>query len=164
MAITTNITGRTVNASYDSVKDTFPASAAGSGTLSTVNGLNKQMVGVTTTFLQDIEKGDFIWFTTTDELIEVENVVSDTRASLVRGTATALSGVAYKIVKKNGFRSISWMIDGAAAADINSITYPSSSSSSDSDVKPNGQGGGARRDPILVDSTANANVVYVTGI
>jgi len=163
MALSTVISGNKVRGSYSNVKDTFPASEAGAGTLSTVNGLNKQMVGVTTTFLQDIEKGDFIWFTTVDELIEVENVLSDTEASLVRGTATALSGVAYKIVKKNGFSSISWMIDSLGTAEIDTIVYPAQSSESSGNSKPNQQGGGRRLTPIIVDTTTNGNIAYVTG-
>ena len=164
MALTTVTVGSVVKGEYSNVKDTFPASVAPtSGTISTVNGLNKQVVGVGTVALTDLQKGDFIWFTTTDELIEVENVVGDLAFSLVTGTSAPLSGVAFKIVKKNGFSSISWMIDSLGTAEINTIVYPAQSSESFGNSKPNGQGGGRRLSPIIVDTTTNGNIAYVTG-
>ena len=71
MALTTTIIGASVRGVYDNVKDTFPASIAPtSGTVSTKSSL-KQIIGVGTVFISDVNNGDFIWFTTTDELVEV---------------------------------------------------------------------------------------------
>lgn len=162
MAITQVVTGRNVEASYDNVKDTFPASAAPTaGTVST--GYRKdQIIGSSTVFNTDVEKGDYIWFTTTDELVEVEAVQDDTILSLKQEVAGALSGVAFKIVKKNGYKTISWLIDTAAAAEINSISYEAGVSKTYGNSKSNGEGGGNRLAPVLVDSAINGNVVNIS--
>lgn len=163
MALTTIQTGSAIDAEYSNVKDTFPASVAPtSGTISTVNTLNKKVAGTGTVFLTDVVAGDFIWFTTVDELVEIENVVSDTSLTLKFPTLTTLTGVAFKIVKKNSFKNISWVIDGAGTAEINTIVYPASYSKTMGNSKSNGEGSTGRLSPILVDSTTNANVVYVS--
>lgn len=167
MALTTTTIGNKVRGVYDNVKDTFPASIAPtSGTISSVNTLNKKIVGSGTVFLTDVVPGDYIWFTTIDDLVKVENIVSDTELTLVKPVASTVTAVAWKVVKKSdlSFRNISWLIDSAGTAEINTVVYPASTSESDGDVKPNGEGGGRRLSPIIVDSTTNANIVYVTGV
>jgi len=195
MAITQVVTGRNVEAEYSNVKDTFPASAAPTaGTISTGYRLDQiigvatvfltdvekgdyiwftttdelvevkgvQDIGVATVFLTDVEKGDYIWFTTTDELVEVKGVQDDLILSLEREVAGALAGVAFKIVKKNGYKTISWLVDSVAAAEINSISYEAGVSKSYGNSKPNGEGGGNRLAPVLVDSAINGNVVNIS--
>lgn len=162
MAITQVVTGRNVEAEYSNVKDTFPASAAPTaGTISTGYRLD-QIIGVATVFLTDVEKGDSIWFTTTDELVEVKGVQDDLILSLEREVAGALAGVAFKIVKKNGYKTISWLVDSVAAAEINSISYGAGVSKTYGNSKPNGEGGGNRLAPVLVDSSVNGNVVNIS--
>jgi len=163
MAVTTKTTGRNVEAEYANVKETFPESVAPiGGTVST--GYRKdQIVGAGTSFKDEIEKGDYIWFTTTDELVEVVSVTDDTHLSLKYELAGTLAGVAYKVVKRNSFKIISWLVDDANTAAINGITYPLASSKSYGNDKPNGQGGGDRLAPVLVDTTANGNTVFISG-
>jgi hypothetical protein len=154
MAVTTNINGRSVDATYDNVKDTFPLSTAGAGTVSTVNGLNKKVVGVGTAFTSDFQTGDFIWFKTADELCEVENIVSDTELTLRLAPATTATADTYGIVSKSSYEFASWTIDSVGTAEINKVAYPAQTS--------NGDERKARRlEPFLIDSTANANIVYV---
>jgi hypothetical protein len=131
--------------------------------VSTVNNLEK-VVGTFTAFTTDCQPGDFIWFTTVDELYEIRNIVDDTNLTLML-PAPSLTDVAYKIVKKsdNNFNKISWLIDAANPAKINEIDYPASTSETLGNDLPNGQGGGKRISPIIVDSTGNGNIVYVTG-
>jgi hypothetical protein len=132
--------------------------------ISSVNNLEK-IVGTFTSFTTDCQPGDYIWFTTTDELVEIRNIVDDTNLTLAAAVPTSVTDVAWKIVRKsdNGFNRVSWVIDSVGAASINEIAYPASTSETLGDTQPNGQGGGRRIAPIIVDSTANSNVVYVTG-
>jgi len=163
MAITTQVIGNIVESKYDNVKETFPESVAPTGgTISTGYRLD-QLIGVGTSFLSDLEKGDVIWFTTTDELADVIAIDGDLKVTLSREISGSLAGVAFRVVKKNGFKSISWLIDSANPALINTIEYPLGTSKSYGNDKPNGQGGGRRTNPVLVDSTLNGNIVYVSG-
>lgn len=165
MALTTTIMGSTVRGVYDNVKDTFPASTAPTGGTITSGSRLDRLTGVGTSFLTDLEKGDFIWNTVTDELLEVESVCSDTEATLKTEMAGAITTDTFKIVKRtdNRFKTISWVIDATGTAEINTVVYPAETSESIGDTKPNGQGGGRKLSPILVDSTTNSNKVYVTG-
>ncbi len=161
MAVTINKIDGMVDASYENVKETFPQSIAPtSGTVSSVNGLDKKIVGSGTTFLADIKRGDYIWFTTTDEVAEVENVVDDENLTLKASLITTVTGVAWKIVPKNGYRNVSWFVDDVASATVNNIAYPAGVSRSLGNSKPNGEGGGGRIAPVLIDSTVNGNTVY----
>jgi len=162
MAVTINSLNGMVDASYDTIKETFPVSIAStSGTVSSVNGLNTRIIGSGTVFLTDVKRGYFIWFTTTDEIIEVESVTDDTTLTL-KESASTLTGVAWKVIPKNPYSNTSWGVDSVGAADINGITYEASMSKSIGGGKSNGEGGGKRITPILIDSTANSNVVFVS--
>lgn len=160
---TINTTGNVTKVEYSNEKETFPISvAATSGTIST--GTRKDfIVGVGTVFTTDLQKGDYIWDTTNDELIEVEGVVSDTEIYLKKEFTNALSGTAaWKIVPRVHYTTISWAIDSGGAASINTISFPTSTSESYNNDKPYGQGGGRRLAPILIDCTTNANTVNIS--
>ncbi len=161
MAVTINKLNGMTDASYDNVKETFPVSTSGTGTLSTVNGLDTRVIGVGTSFLTEAKKGDYIWFTTTDELREIESIADDLTLTLKFPVDTTVTGVAFSVVPRNGYRNVSWGIDSAAGADINGISYEASMSRSVGNSKPNGQGGGSRIAPLLIDSTVNSNIVFV---
>lgn len=154
MAVTTNQNGKHTDAEYSNVKETFPESTAGAGTVSTVNGLNKKVVGSGTSFTTDFQRGDTIWFKTADELCEIDNIVSDTEMTLVLAPATTATADTYGIVKKSNYNFISWSIDSTGAAEINGITYDAGISNSDERKT-------RRLSPFLVDSTSNANKVFV---
>ncbi len=163
MAVTEVITGRNVESSYENVLETFPKSISPTGGTVSTGSRNDQIVGSGTSFNTDLEKSDYIWFTTTNELMEVRNVVDDENLTLYREVSGTLSGVSFKIVKKNSFKSISWLLDSVGTAEINSIIYPISSSKTYGNSKPNGQGGGNRLSPLLINTTTNSNIVYVSG-
>ena len=162
MAVTINTLNGMVDASYDNIKETFPVSIAStSGTVSSVNGLNTRLIGSGTVFLTDVKKGYYIWFTTTDEIIEVESVADDTTLTL-KQSASTLTGVAWKVVPKNPYSNTSWGTDSVGSASINGITYEASMSKSIGNSKSNGQGGGKRISPILINSETNSNVVFIS--
>ena len=163
MAVTEKITGQNVESAYANVKETFPQSVAPSaGTISTGSRLD-QIVGSGTSFKSEIEKGDWIWDTTNDELVEVMCVLDDTSIRLARELSNSLAGAAFRIVKKNGFKKISWVVDDLNDATINGIAYPLATSKTYGNDKPNGQGGGERLAPVLIDTTANGNTVFISG-
>lgn len=161
MAVTTNKTGRLVDATYDNVKETFPVSTAGAGTVSTVNGADRKVVGVGTSFTS-LNVGDYIWFKTADELAEIENIVSDTELSLRIAPETTATADTYGTVAKTNYASISWLIDDAGTGDVNKFTFPSGTSRTYGNGKGNTIGGGKRLSPILIDSTTNSNVIFVS--
>lgn len=161
MAVTTNKTGRLVDATYTNVKETFPESTAGAGTVSTVNGADRKVVGVGTSFTS-LSAGDYIWFKTADELAEIENIVSDTELSLRIAPETTATGDTYGTIKKNNYTNISWLIDDVGVADVNNFTFPKSTSRTYGNGKGNTVGGGKRLQPILIDSTANTNTVFIS--
>ena len=158
--VTTN--GRNTHVQYSNEKETFPVSVAPTaGTITT--GTRKDLVvGSSTVFNTDVEKGDFIWDTTNDELVEVLTVVSNTTLYLRQEFSNALSGDAFKIVKKNGYRQASWAIDAANTAEINGVEFPASTSNTYGNSKSNGMGGTGRMHPFIVDCTANGNTINVT--
>jgi hypothetical protein len=163
MAATINKLNGMTDASYDNVKETFPESVAPtSGTVSTVNGLNTRVIGVGTVFLTDVKKGDSIWFPVNDEVREVESVCDDLTLTLKFPVDTTVTGEAFKIVPKNGYSIVSWGVDSTAGADINGISYEASMSRTIGNQQPIGQGGGKRIAPLLIDSTVNGNIVYVS--
>lgn len=126
--------------------------------VSSVDTLNKHVTGLGTTFLADVHRGDFIWFTSNDKLIEVEEVVDNTNLYL-KTPVTTVTLAPFRVVKRNGFKTVSWNINSAGTADIDGVTYPLGTSETIDESED-----GSRIVPLLVDSTANSNVVYVTGI
>jgi hypothetical protein len=162
MAVITKTTGAGLDADYDNVKETFPVSAAGAGTVSTVNGSNILVIGSGSAFTTAVKVGDFIWFKTADELAEVVSIVSDTELYLKNTPGTTATADTYGIVPKINYKSVSWSIDVDGAAGINGIDYPAGISNTYSSGKPNTNGGGRRIVPFLIDSTANTNNVYIS--
>jgi hypothetical protein len=162
MAVTTETSGSITQADYDNVKETFPVSTAGAGTVSTVNSANLLVSGSGTAFTTAVNVGDWIWFKTADELAEVASIVSDTELYLKASPGTTATGDTYGVVPKMNYKSVSFMIDADGVADVNRITYPADTTNVFSSGKPNTSGGGRRLDPLLIDSTASTNNVYVS--
>jgi len=157
MAIILNDKNGMTDASYTNVKETFPASVTGSGTVSSVNGANKRIIGDHSLFLSEVQLGDFIWFTSTDEIREVESVTNDSTLTLKFGTASPIVAGNFKIVPKTGYRSVSWSIDTVAGATINGIAYEAGMSKTVGNSNP-----GVRRvAPVLIDTTVGLNTVFV---
>jgi len=161
MAVTTNKTGRLVDASYDNVKETFPVSTAGAGTVSTVNGADRKVVGVGTSFTS-LNVGDYLWLKAADELVEIENIVSDTELSLRIAPETTATGDTYGTIPKTNYSNISWLIDDVGTGDVNNFTFPANTSRTYGSGKGNTIGGGKRLSPILIDSTTNSNIIFVS--
>jgi len=154
MAITKTINSGTIYASYDNVKETFPESAATTGSgADTVDVVSKNVFGTGTAFKSDFRKGGFVWLTTNDELRRINNIVSDTKMTLEH-PATNVTGETIKSIDIMGFDSVSYIIDSVGAANINGIPLPAEASETfKTDV---------HFFPILIDSTPNANTVTVT--
>tara|TARA_R110002096_G_scaffold101463_2_gene224297 strand:+ start:523 stop:1017 length:495 start_codon:yes stop_codon:yes gene_type:complete len=162
MAVIINKLNGMTDASYSNVKDTFPESVVGVGTISSVNGLNTRIIGVGTSFLTAAKKGDYVWFKGNDELREIESVCDDLTLTIKFPVDVTATGDTFGIVPRNGYRAISWGVDSTAGADINGISYEASMSRSIGNSKPNGEGGGSRIAPLLIDSTVNGNIVFVS--
>lgn len=150
MATTTKISSGAIMSEYDSVKDTFPISTAGTGTVSV---LSRKVVGTSTTFTTDFRNGDFIWLKDNDEVMRVEFVLSDTELTLEMDATTDAS-TTYSIVPRIGFNSVSYLVDDIGGVNINGINIPANSSESFSTNRT--------FHPLLIDSTGNSNVVVVT--
>lgn len=163
MAVTTVQTDRNIEASYANVKETFPESQAPVGGTISTGSRTDQIIGVGTSFTEELQRGDYIWDNTNDEIARVENVVSDTELRLSVELSNALAGATYRVVKKPGFKTISWLVDDVNTAKINTITYPLATSKSYGNGKSNTAGGGYRLSPIIIDTTVNGNTVYASG-
>jgi len=154
MALTINTLSGSVYASYNNVKDTFPQSVASTGAgADTVQVSGYDIIGTGTAFTTDYQKGDFIWLVDNDEIRRIENIVSDTKMTLEQ-SATTDSSTTHKVVPRQGYKSVSFLIDDAGAAEINGISIPANASDS---WETNN-----KFIPVLIDSTVNANVVTVT--
>lgn len=154
MAVTIDTNSGSVFASYDNVKDTFPQSVASAGGgADTVAVLGRQITGTGTAFTTDYKKGDFIWLIDNDEIRRIENIVSDTEMTLELDATTDAS-TTHKVVPRQCFNSVSYLVDSVGAITVNGISVPASASDSfRTDLK---------FIPILIDSTSNANIVTVT--
>jgi hypothetical protein len=151
MAVTIDNQSGTAHAAYANVKETFPVSAAPtSGTITIVAGQPKLVVGTTTVFLTDFNVGDYIWFTSTDELRRIESISSDTELILQQPVAGAITAQAFKTIKAIGYKTISWANDITGVSNINGVAFPSGISSSYEGKKV-----------LLIDSTVGGGTVSV---
>lgn len=151
MAITINNSAGATYANYANVKDTFPVSSAGAGT---VQVADRTVIGTNTTFTTSFKKGDFIWVKDNDNLRRIENILSDTLLTLQHPATTEASST-YGIVKRMGYESVSWAIDDIGTAAIDGVTMLKNMSDTyDCDETFT---------PVLIDSTGNSNSVIVTG-
>jgi len=154
MAVTIDTLSGSVYASYSNVKDTFPQSVASTGAgADTVAVSGYDITGTGTAFTTDYQKGDYIWLIDNDEIRRIDNIVSDTKMTLEQ-SATTDASTTHKVVPRQGFKSVSFLIDSAGAANINGVSVPASASDSWTTHK--------KFIPVLIDSTVNANVVTVT--
>lgn len=116
--------------------------------------IDRNVFGNGTKFLTDFQEGDFIWLLDTDEVRKIENIVSDTKMTMQHnGTATAGTPTDFKVVKNMGFKKVAYFIDAIGAAKINGVNFPKSA-----------QGDFNTSNvffPILIDSTANSNIVSI---
>lgn len=154
MAVTIDTNSGGVYASYSNVKDTFPKSVASTGAgADTVAVSGVQITGTGTAFTADYRKGDYIWLIDNDEIRRIDNIVSDTEMTLEL-SATTDASTTHKVVPRQGFNSVSYLVDSSAAVTINGISIPASASETfRTDLK---------FIPILIDSTGGANVVTVS--
>jgi len=154
MAVTIDTLSGSVYASYSNVKDTFPQSVASTGAgADTVAVSGYDITGTGTAFTTDYQKGDYIWLIDNDEIRRIDNIVSDTKMTLEQ-SATTDASTTHKVVPRQGFKSVSFLIDSTGAANINGVSVPASASDSWTTHK--------KFIPVLIDSTVNANVVTVT--
>jgi hypothetical protein len=120
----------------------------------TVSVTERDVYGVGSAFTTDFQKGDFVWFTDTDELRRIENIVDDTKMTLEHPVAATITAKPFKVISREGYNSVSWLNDSVGAIEINGIAMPADASDTfRTDLK---------FFPILIDSTSNANVVYLT--
>lgn len=147
---------------YTSEQDSCPRSTAGTGTIQSVNN-NQKIVGTGTLFLTEFKIGDFVYILAKNEFREVVNIVSNTELTIDRPFTTVVAAAtAYRITPKVNFTMISWRADSSGSVDINGVTFPADyGSTQNKDGLPKGTGNNFCF-PIDIDSTANANSVYVS--
>lgn len=150
MAVT--ISGQ--HADYDNVKDTFPQSTSLTGTITAVNN-NTLVIGTSTLFTSELQVGEYIYIAAQSVFRKIRRINSDTELVLETAFDSAVSGATPRRVPVQGYRMISWGIDSTGTAKIDNITFQASMSGTLSYM------GGKRPEPILIDSTANGNNVYV---
>lgn len=150
MAVT--ISGQ--HADYDNVKDTFPQSTALTGTISAVNN-DTLIIGSGTAFTTELQVGEYIYIAAQSAFRQIRAINSDTELVVKSAFPSAVSGATPKRVPVQGYRMISWAIDADGTAKIDNITFPASQSGTLD------YSGGKRPEPVLIDSTANANNVYL---
>jgi hypothetical protein len=110
---------------YSNTNDTFPASAAGAGTISAVNGLNKKIVGVGTSFTTAARIGDWIYVATQSELRQIESIVNDLELTVSKGFPASFAGQSFAVTPKSTYRLISWAVISATAnPEIDGVTVP----------------------------------------
>ena len=149
MAVTIN----NQHGTYSNVKDTFPQSTTVTGTITKANAT--MIVGTGTAFSTEFQVGEWIYVAGITEIQQIELIVSDTELYLKEQFSGAVSGAAYKRVPRFTYRGVSWLIDGDGTAKIDNQTFEA------------GKSGGLtymnakRPRPIIIDSTANGNEVYI---
>jgi hypothetical protein len=143
-------------ADYDNVKDTFPVSAALTGTITKAND-GSLIIGTGTLFGDELENGQWIYVAAISEFQQIERIISDTELRLYKPFVGSVSGATPRRIPRQTYKSISWKIDSTGTAKINNITFEAG----DSATLPFDEIGRTRPDPILIDSTVNGNNVYV---
>ena len=154
MALTTDTQSGVTSAAYDNVKDTFPASTDPTAGTVTVTATQLQLVtGVSTEFLTDFKVGDYIWFTTTDEIRRIQSISSDTEMTLQHPISGAVAGVAFKVASKVGYRTISWANDSTGVSNINGVAMVANLSATIDTTH--------EAKALLIDSTIGGGIVNV---
>ncbi len=142
---------------YDNIKDTFPQSTSitGSTTIDAVNN-GTLITGTGTLFTTEFQVGEYLYIPDYSEFRKIESINSDTEMVIKSAFTTAtFSNQTAKRVPMNTYRMISWSVDAAGTAKIDNITMEAGDSGTLSMI------GGKRPEPILIDSTANSNNVFV---
>jgi hypothetical protein len=136
---------------YSNTKDTFPASVTAVGTISAVNGLNKKIVGVGTSFTTAARIGDWIYVPSEDELRQIEAIVNDLELTVSEGFTNGFSGQAFAVTPKSTYRLISWAVLSATAnPEIDGTAVPVGAG--DTKDVTGAPAMSALPDPILIDS------------
>lgn len=117
---TQNAVGDTLYVQYNNETETFPVSTSLTGTISTVNGLNKEIVGVGTLFTTELQEGDWLYVASAGEVRQIENIVSDTKLSVKQAFSTLAGATPKKVFCS--FRKISVSIEGTTAT-VNGMRY-----------------------------------------
>lgn len=154
MAVTIN--GQ--HGTYSNVKDTFPVSTTLTGTVSSVNDKTR-IVGSGTAFLTEISRGEWLYVAAETEVRQVREVLSNTELILEEKFTNTLTGATAKRVPRQTYRSISWLIDDDGTAKIDGQTFPAGKSGTLGLTRVNETG--KRPAPIIIDSTTNANEVFI---
>jgi hypothetical protein len=145
---------------FNNEKDTFPRSAAGTGTISAVNGLNKKIVGVGTSFTTEVRIKDWIYIPSEDELRQVESIVNDLELTVSEGFTGPVSGLAFQVTPKSTYRLISWVVKEGTTVLIDSISF--AAGEGDSKDVSGAPAMSSMPDPILIDAPAAGDTVHVS--
>lgn len=150
MAVTIN--GQ--HGTYTNILDTFPQSTALTGTVTITNG-SRIVTGSSTAFGDELQNNEWLFDTTNKKLYKIARVVSDTE--LILQDEASAGSTSVKRTPRQTYSLVSWKIDSTNAASIDNIAFEADNSGSIS-IDPVSR---VRPNPIIIDSTANSNTVYV---
>lgn len=142
--------------------DTFPRSQAVTGTVQSFND-NRDIVGTGTSFFDVFQVGEYLFSADKSEVRRIAYIQSDTKITLdepFSGAALPALTVIRRVPRPNR-RSISFQIDAAGTAAIDGQTLPANTSNT-FHASGNNSVGRQYQTPIVIDSTSNSNVVYVS--
>lgn len=146
---------------YTNEIDTYPRSLAVTGTIDSDND-GRDIYGTGTLFASEFQVGEYLFVAAKSEVRRIKNIQSDTKISLDEPfSGAALSGATPLRVERPNRRSISFSIDTTGAADINGVMLAAGTSNT-FQSSGNNSVGRQYQVPIVIDSTANANVVSVS--
>jgi hypothetical protein len=123
------------------------------GTVTAAN--NGLLVGTSTLFKSELEVGYWIYIAAKTECRKVTHILSDTELVLDQPFAAAVSGATPRLVARQPYRGISWLVDADGSAKIDGQTLEAGKSGSVSYM------GGKRPIPVIIDSTTNGNEVFI---
>ena len=145
----------------NNTQDSIPLSAAGTGTVTSVN--NKMfLTGVGTLFLAEARVGDFIYIKAQNEFARIETIVSDTELYLNRKFTVDLAADAYDITPYSTLIEISAAVDAAGDAEIDGQTIPAGASVSFTKVGDRNYGQKFVA-PLDIDATGTSVIVTIQG-
>jgi len=148
-----------------SAHDSIPLSSAGTGTITSINGLTDadklQIQGTGTAFLSELSRGEHIYIQSQNAFAEVSDIVDDENLYIKKAFPVALSGSAFRITPRPKYTEISIDNVGAGAVVVDGVSRASGSPALTFSRAGQSSGWQKRRfDPIDID--ASATTVHIS--
>lgn len=142
--------------------DTFPASKAKTGTITTTNAYDgKRVIGTSTLFTTELEIGGWIVDIAHDEIRKITNILTDTNLTIDHAFSNSLTGLALKYVPPSDSVELSVVFSGASGK-IDGQLLPANIGFS---FGKTGRDNSAVRDfidPLIIDATGTVACLGLT--